>query len=67
MAKNESESGSDEKKPIIEHVHSLDTTTKVILGVAVVAITVGVLGAALVPLKLKLLLPKIGLKSIAGI
>ena len=64
MAKSEDNS---EKKTSVEHVHRLDTTTKVILGLAVGAVAVGVVGAALVPLKLKLLFPKIGLKSLTGL
>ena len=57
---------SSKKATVVQHIHELDKTTKVILGVAVGAVAIGVLGAALVPLKLKVVMPKLGLKLFSG-
>ncbi len=64
MADPTDNTSEPKNRTVVEHVHALDKTTKVMLGLAVGAVAVGVLGAALVPLKLKVMLPKLGLKTL---
>ena len=64
--KKETSSQDTGKTTVVEHIHRLDKTTKIMLGLAVGAVAVGVLGAALVPLKLKVAPPKVGIKLFGG-
>ena len=57
---NESESRS-----VVERIQRLEKTTKIILGLAVGAVAISVVGAALLPLKLKVALPKLGIKVLS--
>ena len=56
---NESES-----KSVVERIQRLEKTTKIILGLAVGAVAISVVGAVLLPLKLKAALPKLGIKAL---
>ena len=56
---NESESRS-----VVERIQRLEKTTKIMLGLAVGAVAISVVGAALLPLKLKVALPKLGIKAL---
>jgi len=57
---NESES-----KSVVERIQRLEKTTKIILGLAVGAVAISVVGAVLLPLKLKVALPKLGIKVLS--
>jgi hypothetical protein len=54
-----------EEKSVVERIQRLDKTTKIMLGLAVGAVTISVVGAALLPLKLKVALPKLGIKALS--
>lgn len=64
MKKNPSVNESEEKS-VVERIQRLDKTTKIMLGLAVGAVTISVVGAALLPLKLKVALPKLGIKALS--
>jgi|TARA_B110000196_G_C20598102_1_gene409479 hypothetical protein len=64
VKKNPSVNESEEKS-VVERIQRLDKTTKIMLGLAVGAVTISVVGAALLPLKLKVALPKLGIKALS--
>jgi hypothetical protein len=64
VKKNPSINESEEKS-VVERIQRLDKTTKIMLGLAVGAVTISVVGAALLPLKLKVALPKLGIKALS--
>ena len=53
-----------ENKSVVERIQRLEKTTKIMLGLAVGAVAISVVGAALLPLKLKVALPKLGIKAL---
>ena len=63
--KKEPSVNESEKKSVVERIQRLDKTTKIMLGLAVGAVTISVVGAALLPLKLKVALPKLGIKALS--
>ncbi|HIG30924.1 MAG TPA: hypothetical protein EYQ50_25235 [Verrucomicrobiales bacterium] len=65
MVKKEPSVNESEKKSVVERIQRLDKTTKIMLGLAVGAVTISVVGAALLPLKLKVALPKLGIKALS--
>ena len=65
MVKKEPSVNESEKKSVVERIQRLDKTTKIKLGLAVGAVTISVVGAALLPLKLKVALPKLGIKALS--
>ncbi|MBT3770450.1 MAG: hypothetical protein HN739_14580 [Gammaproteobacteria bacterium] len=54
-----------ENKSVVERIQRLEKTTKIMLGLAVGAVAISVVGAALLPLKLKVALPKLGIKVLS--
>ena len=54
-----------ENKSVVERIQRLEKTTKIMLGLAVGAVAISVVGAALLPLKLKGALPKLGIKVLS--
>ena len=65
MVKKEPSVNESEKKSVVERIQRLDKTTKIMLGLAVGAVTISVVGAALLPLKLKVALPKLAIKALS--
>ena len=54
-----------ENKSVVERIQRLEKTTKIMLGLAVGAVAISVVGAALLPLKLKVALPQLGIKVLS--